>query len=79
MISNTLAGCCAKDGIDCLDLYGPFRALGADPLFFQNPDGHWNALGQREGARLTCATILRDSLLRGTRATNGLAAAPRAH
>lgn len=46
-----------------LDLYAPFRAHGADGLYFRDLDDHWNDAGQALAAELAAQSIVADGLL----------------
>jgi hypothetical protein len=46
-----------------VDLFAPFRARGADALYFQDVDDHWNDAGQAYAAEVVADAIVSGGLL----------------
>jgi hypothetical protein len=75
--TDALDAIAARVGRPHLDLFPPFRAHGADALYFDGLDDHWNDAGQALAAQLAAEAIVEQGLLRAPAATAGTAGAPR--
>jgi hypothetical protein len=62
-LSRTAAEAARRQGLTVVELYGPFRAAGADGLYQRHDDDHWNARGQDLAARLAVERILAEGWL----------------
>jgi hypothetical protein len=63
-LTAALARIGERNDLDYLDLYAPFRAAGADSLYYRR-DEHWNDAGQELAANLTSALVISKGWLRG--------------
>ncbi|RIL06863.1 MAG: hypothetical protein DCC71_05190 [Proteobacteria bacterium] len=72
--TDALGAIAQRIGRPHLDLFAPFRAHGADALYFDGLDDHWNDAGQALAARLAAEAIVADGLLRAPAATAGTGA-----
>ncbi len=61
--TDTLVSIAQKLGRAHVDLFAPFRARGADALYFQDVDDHWNDAGQAYAAHLAADAIVAGALL----------------
>jgi len=62
-LSRAAAEAGRRQGLAVLELYGPFRAAGADGLYQRYDDDHWNPRGQDLAARLAVERILAEGWL----------------
>jgi lysophospholipase L1-like esterase len=62
-LSRAATDAARRQGLAVLDLYGPFRAAGADGLYQRYDDDHWNPRGQDLAARLAVERILAEGWL----------------
>jgi hypothetical protein len=62
-LSHAAAEAARRQGLAVVELYGPFRAAGADGLYQHYDDDHWNARGQDLAARLAVERILAEGWL----------------
>jgi len=62
-LSRTAADAAERQGLAVVELYGPFRAAGADGLYQRHDDDHWNSRGQDLAARLAAERILAEGWL----------------
>lgn len=56
-LSRTLEEILERQRVPRVDLYEPFRAAGADGLYFGRDNMHWNAAGQALAARLAAECV----------------------
>lgn len=63
-LTKALAGIAERNHIEYLDLFGVFRPLDGNKLYYHGGDDHWNDEGQRVAARALCDFIIRRRLLR---------------
>ena len=62
-LSRAAAEAARRQGLAVLELYGPFRAAGANGLYQRHDDDHWNPRGQDLAARLAVERILAEGWL----------------
>jgi len=62
-LTEPLERICGALGAPCVGLFAPFRARGADALYFHGGDTHWNSDGQALAAELAAPQAA--ALLRG--------------
>jgi hypothetical protein len=51
-LSEEAATAARRQGLPVVELFGPFRAAGADRLYYRHGNDHWNAAGQDLAAQL---------------------------
>jgi hypothetical protein len=62
-LSREAAEAARRQGLAVVDLFAPFRAAGADGLYYHYENDHWNPSGQDFAARLAAERILAEGWL----------------
>lgn len=66
-LTTSVTSSAVARGIDTIDLFSTFQSAGADGLYFNDPDDHWNGAGQRLAADVVAQAIRASGVLPGAR------------